>query len=130
MDLQRGAPRIQQRRLATSTLARQLVPPSIERKDRICPFELRYGMITVPLGRTTGFPPRPAAPSLLARDGPQVSRSRAGPARVAPRCPGGSDHAGPGQVSKQTAQFIGMMSKTLPAGAKVVLKSVDRTAAS
>jgi hypothetical protein len=30
-------------------------------------------MITVPLGRTTGCPPRPAAPSLLARDGPHVS---------------------------------------------------------
>jgi hypothetical protein len=30
-------------------------------------------MITVPLGRTTGCPPRPAAPSLLARDGPQLS---------------------------------------------------------
>jgi len=63
------------------TLARQLVPPSIERKERICPFELRYGMITVPLGPTTGCPPRPAAPSLPARDGLHVSRRWPAPPR-------------------------------------------------
>jgi hypothetical protein len=34
----------------------------------------------------------------------------------------------PRQASKQTAQFVGMINKPLPAGAKTVLKSVDRLA--
>src|SRR5207344_2829369 len=49
----------------TSTLARQLTPPSIERNERIWLLLLRYGMITVPLGRTTGWPPSPVDPLLL-----------------------------------------------------------------
>jgi hypothetical protein len=47
----------------TSTVARQLAPPSMERNERIWPEELWNGTMTVPLGRTTGWPPRPLAAS-------------------------------------------------------------------
>ena len=54
-------------------VARQLAPPSIDRNERICAaFVARYGTITVPLGRTTGWPPRPVAPLLGASGAPQV----------------------------------------------------------
>ena len=56
----------------TSTVDRQLAPPSMERNERIWLFSDRYGTITVPLGRTTGWPPRPVALFPVARAGPQV----------------------------------------------------------
>src|SRR3954468_2308698 len=60
-------------KLETSTEARQLAPPSTERKERIWPEELWNGTSTVPLGRTTGWPPRPLAASPVFSAGPQVS---------------------------------------------------------
>src|SRR5215211_492670 len=59
--------------VATSTVARQLAPPSTERNERICPEELWKGTITVPLGRTTGWPPRPLAASPVFSAAPQVT---------------------------------------------------------
>jgi hypothetical protein len=56
----------------TSTVARQLAPPSMERNERIWPEELWNGTSTVPLGRTTGWPPRPLAASPVFSAGPQV----------------------------------------------------------
>src|SRR5215203_4945320 len=57
----------------TSTEARQLAPPSMERRERIWPEELWNGTSTVPLGRTTGWPPRPLAASPVFSAGPQVT---------------------------------------------------------
>ena len=60
--------------LDTSTVARQVAPPSIERNERIWDWlALSIGTSTVPLGRTTGWPPRPVALSPVLRAGPQVS---------------------------------------------------------
>src|SRR5215208_3784214 len=59
--------------VATSTVARQLTPPSMDRNERICPEELWKGTITVPLGRTTGWPPRPLAASPVFSAAPQLS---------------------------------------------------------
>src|SRR5439155_17281093 len=56
----------------TRTVDRQLAPPSMERNDRIWP-PLWIGTITVPLGRTTGWPPSPDRLSPVARAGPQVA---------------------------------------------------------
>ena len=56
----------------TRTVDRQLVPPSIERNERIWLEVDSNGTSTVPFGRTTGWPPSPCAPSPVARAGPQV----------------------------------------------------------
>src|SRR6266516_4082546 len=59
--------------LDTSTVARQEAPPSIERNERIWLWlALSIGTSTVPLGRTTDWPPMPVALSPLLRAGPQV----------------------------------------------------------
>src|SRR5262245_42083751 len=50
----------------TSTVDRQLVPPSMDRNERIW-LPDRNGTSTVPFGRTTGWPPSPLAPPLGAR---------------------------------------------------------------
>ena len=55
-------------------MARQEAPPSMERNERIWDWlALFIGTRTVPLGRTTGWPPRPVALSPLLRAGPQLS---------------------------------------------------------
>src|SRR5215213_6736071 len=59
--------------LDTSTVARQVAPPSMDRNERICAaLVARYGTRTVPFGRTTGCPPRPVAPPLDDSAAPQV----------------------------------------------------------
>src|SRR5947208_9891896 len=58
----------------TSVVARQFLPPSIERNDRIWAlFVVMYGTMTVPLPLTTGWPPNPCAESAVARAAPPVS---------------------------------------------------------
>jgi hypothetical protein len=60
--------------LDTSIAARQEAPPSTDRNERIWDWlALFIGTSTVPLGRTSGWPPRPVALSPLLRAGPQVS---------------------------------------------------------
>ena len=59
--------------MATVTVELQVAPPSVERQAMIADSEaLAAGTITVPLGCTTGWPPRPVAllPVFLAA--PQV----------------------------------------------------------
>src|SRR4051794_5997918 len=47
--------------VAISTEEFQVEPPFVDRNERIWPLLLSYGTRTVPLGRTTGWPPRPVA---------------------------------------------------------------------
>src|SRR5690242_7065133 len=51
--------------LATFTLLPQLLPPSVETKERMPPKLALVGTITRPLGCTSGWPPSPLAKSAV-----------------------------------------------------------------